>query len=284
MDMFADRPKTVDYRGIARLQPLGDYRRRLPVNMARMMENALDWEHLPHVHQSSFADIEAIDYGPWGWRARALPAGMGQDWQVLELLLDSGRHYWATRVIEGPAADVEIHTQATALEPGAIEVHVRFYSARQLAPDEVSLYREVLQQQYALLYDEDEDLMRGRQAALDARSRNAEHAAAPREVSVTIPHPAPHGTAHVVDTPRGRYCLRYHNGHWRAHSAVCPHLLGPLDGPLASGDGTVVCPWHGYRFDIYSGDNVDGRCRALPPAPAVTEEGGRLVLRFSDFT
>jgi nitrite reductase/ring-hydroxylating ferredoxin subunit len=61
-----------------------------------------------------------------------------------------------------------------------------------------------------------------------------------------------------------------------AHSAICPHLLGPLteevdavtapdaDGPPAC---QVRCPWHGYRFDIRSGRSVDGRSLRLPPAP-----------------
>ena len=33
---------------------VGTYRRVLPVNLERMFENALDWEHLPHLHSSSF--------------------------------------------------------------------------------------------------------------------------------------------------------------------------------------------------------------------------------------
>ena len=34
---------------------VGSYRRRLPVSLVRMYENALDWEHLPHLHESSFS-------------------------------------------------------------------------------------------------------------------------------------------------------------------------------------------------------------------------------------
>lgn len=43
-----------------------------------------------------------------------------------------------------------------------------------------------------------------------------------------------------------------------AHSAVCPHWLGPLDeAPVI--DGAIRCPWHGYVFDV-----VDGRCQSQP--------------------
>jgi nitrite reductase/ring-hydroxylating ferredoxin subunit len=35
----------------------------------------------------------------------------------------------------------------------------------------------------------------------------------------------------------------------------CPHLDLPLAafGPLAVEDGRMVCPWHGWRFDLRSG-------------------------------
>ena len=48
---------------------VGTYQRRLPVSLERMYENALDWAHLPHVHRSSFSDIQLISSGGWGWRA-----------------------------------------------------------------------------------------------------------------------------------------------------------------------------------------------------------------------
>ena len=37
---------------------VGSYQRRMPVSLDRMYENALDWAHLPFLHQSSFASIE----------------------------------------------------------------------------------------------------------------------------------------------------------------------------------------------------------------------------------
>jgi nitrite reductase (NADH) small subunit len=41
-------------------------------------------------------------------------------------------------------------------------------------------------------------------------------------------------------------------GRFYACSAICPHE----DGPLAEGwleGGTVVCPWHGFDFDLATG-------------------------------
>ena len=34
-------------------------------------------------------------------------------------------------------------------------------------------------------------------------------------------------------------------------------------------DGSVVCPWHGYRFDVSTGASSDGRGLKLRPAPKI---------------
>ena len=45
----------------------------------------------------------------------------------------------------------------------------------------------------------------------------------------------------------------------RAASNTCLHLGGPLECK----DGTVVCPWHGARFDMANGRHMDGRAPAI---------------------
>jgi nitrite reductase/ring-hydroxylating ferredoxin subunit len=52
-----------------------------------------------------------------------------------------------------------------------------------------------------------------------------------------------------------------------AHATTCPHWLGPLGA--AAEDGIVRCPWHGYLFDIRTGESVDGRGYRLASAPRV---------------
>jgi nitrite reductase (NADH) small subunit len=37
---------------------------------------------------------------------------------------------------------------------------------------------------------------------------------------------------------------------------TCPHEGGPL-GEGAIENGRVVCPWHGYSFDVYTGETED---------------------------
>lgn len=38
-----------------------------------------------------------------------------------------------------------------------------------------------------------------------------------------------------------------------AVDATCPHRRGPLDGGELEEEFIVVCPWHGWRFDIRTG-------------------------------
>lgn len=60
--------------------------------------------------------------------------------------------------------------------------------------------------------------------------------------------------AHAGDVP---VCLLRHDGEIYAVEEWCTHLGGPLaDGNL---DGTAVtCPWHGSRFDLATGEPLNG--------------------------
>lgn len=43
------------------------------------------------------------------------------------------------------------------------------------------------------------------------------------------------------------------NGKFHAIDNTCPHRMGPLsEGTLAG--STVSCPWHGWTFDVTTGD------------------------------
>jgi nitrite reductase/ring-hydroxylating ferredoxin subunit len=50
---------------------------------------------------------------------------------------------------------------------------------------------------------------------------------------------------------------RSSNGDVCAISAVCNHFGGPLEEGDREGD-TVVCPWHKSRFNLCSGEAIDG--------------------------
>jgi len=252
---------------------LGRYRRRMAVSMERMFENALDWEHLPHLHAGSFADITLLEEGPDYWVAstRLQPERLRLR-QTVRLSLDREAGVWVTEVLEGFTRGLKVHTQARELGARSIEVDVRFLApsrfavprplawglGRLLGPIAVSTYRR--------LYDEDERMMLERQAQLD-RSRGARLDGELRlgtraEVlrsGYRLPISADYRVAEV-------------DGELVAFHTVCPHLLGPLgDAPVI--DGQVRCPWHGYRFDVRTGQAVEHRLR-LRRAPRLEERDG----------
>ncbi len=50
------------------------------------------------------------------------------------------------------------------------------------------------------------------------------------------------------------YCVANVDGTIAVLDGVCPHEEGPLsEGTIEA--GRVVCPWHGYAFDIRSGES-----------------------------
>ena len=282
---FEGRPKQIDAKVMAKLHLLGTYRRKLPVNLTRMMENAYDWEHLPFVHPSAFADIALVEEGAWGWRCKtALPQNGGD--QLVELLVDKPRNYWATTVVAGLGEGVQIHTEACALSNGendddAIEVEVRFYFPQ--APEnaeQAEMVKAMLTQQYTQLYDEDEGLMLGRQQALDSRKMAAAGDQSVSSLEVGPESALDRATAHTITIAGGDYCLRFveagGEGKWVAHSATCPHLLGPLGDAQVSDDGRIICPWHGYQFDLAEGLESQNRCGKLSLAQCSVDASGVL--------
>lgn len=274
---FAARPTAVDYSVTDRLHYLGNFLRRIPSNLARMMENAHDWEHLPFVHPSSFAAIAPVETGTWGWRCKtALPGNGGE--QLIELLVDNARHYWATTVVAGPGQGTQIHTQARAVDAGGIEVDVRFYLPQPPASGEQgALILGNLQAQYASLYDEDEALMLGRQAALDER-KLLRQAASANQLDLGLEAALDRRTVYESQLGTERVLVRHWQGRWVAHAARCPHALAPLGEAQPDADGHLTCPWHGYRFSLATGCEEYRRCGGLPLF-SVTVEDGHLFVR-----
>jgi nitrite reductase/ring-hydroxylating ferredoxin subunit/uncharacterized membrane protein len=63
-----------------------------------------------------------------------------------------------------------------------------------------------------------------------------------------------------------------------AIAATCSHLGGPLDEGGRE-DDTVVCPWHGSRFDLHSGAVIGGPAVFAQPRYSATERDGRVEIR-----
>jgi nitrite reductase/ring-hydroxylating ferredoxin subunit len=259
---FSGRANRIDHAAANQLHYLGNYVRDISSNLTRMMENAHDWEHLPFVHPSSFAAIAPIETGTWGWRCKtALPNAGGE--QLLELLVDEDRHYWATSVVSGSGQGIQIHTQASDNDGGGITVDVRFYLPQPPENEaQAAMILGYLQTQYTTLYDEDEALMRGRQEALD--ERKALRGSKAEKITDLGPEAALDRTVvHTAQLGNRRIAVRYQGNAWIAHAARCPHALGPLDTVEPDMTGHITCPWHGYRFDLLTGAEEEERCGAL---------------------
>lgn len=63
-----------------------------------------------------------------------------------------------------------------------------------------------------------------------------------------------------------------------AISATCSHLGGPLDQGKRDGD-TVVCPWHGSRFDLCSGEVRGGPAVYPQPRYEARLRSGKVEIR-----
>jgi len=251
---------------------MGTYKRTLPVSLERMYENALDWEHLPYLHGSSFKSIQCVDSGGWGWRATV--TGARGDESVLELRLDRDCRRWITRNLDGRSQGAEIWTHVFVTAPRQMDIVIDFFVPGVAAERRESVGRAYATQ-YETLYDEDVWMMSERQAQIDRRvdGIRGEHA-------VVIPIPQEQDLPLPVAVSGREYMLNRHAGEWVVYPAACPHQLGPLTGDI-SANGEIECPWHGYRFDVASGACTHGgECR-FSQVPSVAAEADQLRLAWT---
>ncbi|MDQ2802474.1 MAG: Rieske 2Fe-2S domain-containing protein [Pseudomonadota bacterium] len=69
-----------------------------------------------------------------------------------------------------------------------------------------------------------------------------------------------------------------HRGQIHAMGARCSHAGGPLDGGWVLG-GTLVCPWHGSRYDLETGQPTDGPSTCPQPRYLVRVRDGVIEIR-----
>ena len=246
---------------------IGTYRRELPVSVERLYENAIDWEHLPYLHRSSFARIECLEAGGWGFRARVWPQPYDERGEfTIQLKLDRDCRRWITSTLEGPGRGSEIWTHAFPVGDRETHIVVDFFVpgiSGERAPEIASYYKTL----YAKLYDEDVSMMTGRQTQLDSIKNRARAEAQPRRVLGSLEYVRLRLPMTIEERGR-RFRIVEHGGKLIAHATVCPHTLGPL-GTTTVTTGIIECPWHGYRFDIATGKCVSGHQCNLAPAPNI---------------
>jgi nitrite reductase (NADH) small subunit len=91
-------------------------------------------------------------------------------------------------------------------------------------------------------------------------------------VTVARAEDVPPGTARVVKAGDRDLALFNVDGEFYATQGQCLHLKGPLgDGEL---DGPVItCPWHGWQYDVRTGENEFDRALQLETFEVVVENG-----------
>lgn len=240
------------------------YERTVRAGIEQVWENVLDWEHLAHLHSSSFDVIDLIDAGDRGWRVYS----DARHTSTVELVI-ADDHSYVSRSYNDGAQNAEIWTH---LSPGetSTDIRVEFY-----APDAPEGKRDAIGRRmldlYTCLWDEDEAMMMERARRLRESRSHARTVALGRAGDLQLP---------VTFQLGGReYRLCDVAGELTVLPAVCPHLLGPLPECPAA-DGTLTCPWHGYRFDLETGACLyppAAPCR-LPPMPSIQVEDGRIIL------
>lgn len=255
------------------LRLAGTYRRRVNASLERIWENVFDWEHLAHLHDGSFSDCALVDSGAWGWQVDLTARGGAP--QRIELRADRAAGRYVSTTLGGSGKGTEIRVALAPVEPKLVDVTVEFHLP-EARPDRLAALGAAYAAVYARLWDEDEVMMQQRERAL-ARRKAPDRTALPvdlgDEPSVRARLPL------QFELGGAMFRLVDHQGMLIAHSTVCPHWLGPLDGAVGA-DGSIRCPWHGYFFDVLS-----GRCRSHPllklaPAPQVRMAGGRVVVEW----
>lgn len=263
--------------GSPELQLAAVYTRRVEASLARVWENVYDWEHLPALHEGSFSAVDLVEDRGGDWTVRYRPADGRRGAELIRLDSDRPAGRYRVTTLEGPGAGAEIRVQLTAVEPCVTEVEAGYYSPES-RPDRLNHIGQGFLAAYGRLWDEDEAMMRAREHALGARRlskagggvADAVRLGALAEVEAALPL-----TVEVGGEP---FRVLRDRGELLVHAARCPHWLGPLDAAPVK-DGAVRCPWHGWRFDLRTGENLDGRNCALPRPPRLSLEAGEVWLR-----
>jgi nitrite reductase (NADH) small subunit len=73
--------------------------------------------------------------------------------------------------------------------------------------------------------------------------------------------------------------FRLRDGSLRALDAVCPHRGGPLADGLADGR-VVVCPLHGFTYDLQTGCEISNGGVAVTAYPVHADGTGTIRLRL----
>lgn len=255
-----------------KLTKVASYERTIYATIERAWENVLDWAHLPHLHDTSFNFVELDTAGAWGWRTWS----NAEHSDHIELTLSDDSRYVARTYQAGHQVS-EIWTTLTA-DGDNTAIKVDFHLP-DIKPEAAPKLGKLMTKLYTQLWDEDEGMMQERHWRLNESRNNA--VALDLGSIDALKAQLSQNEAITFQLERREYQLRWHENSFKVLPTICPHLLGPLkDADLAQ--GTVRCPWHGYVFNIETGNCVvpaNSACH-LPKSPHLTEQNNRIIASF----
>jgi len=188
----------------------------------------------------------------------------------IQLTLDREQNCWKTVTLSGLGKGTEIWTHAIPTGENQIKVVVDFFVPK-LPSFLKAVFAPRYQEVYKQLYKEDLMMMQGRQSALNfLNDRNINNSIQKTDQAQLLGNEKDIRNVLPMnfEFENKPYCLVQHDNKLTAFSSMCPHMLGPLnEGNLHN--GVVECPWHGYKFDIVSGEAVNGHKCKLNPAPNI---------------
>lgn len=89
-------------------------------------------------------------------------------------------------------------------------------------------------------------------------------------VKVATVDEVPAGQGKVIQVNGIEIALFNAGGTFFASGSICPHENGPLGEGVLEAD-TVICPWHGFDFDLRSGDCLVDPDLKVPVYPVKVE-------------
>lgn len=87
----------------------------------------------------------------------------------------------------------------------------------------------------------------------------------------------PDGGAVAVEAHGHRIALFRLGDRYLAIGARCPHAGGPLEEGYVK-EGAVICPWHGSRFRLETGEILGGPAPVGVPAFQVQVSDGNVLI------
>jgi nitrite reductase/ring-hydroxylating ferredoxin subunit len=239
-----------------------------------MFENVFDWEHLPHIHPTSFTSVRCLHQG-----AKSLQCDIGL-WpnffglkQQIQVHACRKRLVWIVTVKSGFLRGLTIRSKLTVISPNSFEVRISFF-----APGGFFhwfLLGPLLWLSYLKIYSEDEAMMLTRQREIDRTKIQRDCTFSEKKKLGSYPEILKKLPYFVVvdDLP---YILTMERGKLISFEGRCPHMLRPLhDCPIIN--NRIRCKWHGYEFPLETSvKSTQGI--SLNPGPAVKIIGQEVFL------